>query len=157
MRTALKNGLRVRGRGWGGPLGRGTATNQVQGLAVHSTWLSNKAQGEGQGDEVSQAGRQGSVMPHKGIWIRSLAGRGEVWGSGIAGEEVGHDDITLVATGGKENHPQGRWMSRSSSEGGVQVLGCWWVEARKLWQDKKRKPLQWLAGSRLQEACCEQG
>lgn len=36
-------------------------------------------------------------MPYKGIWIRFLAVG--VWGSGISGKEVGHNEVTLFAIG----------------------------------------------------------
>lgn len=105
---------------------RGTAITQGQGQAVHSIWLENTAIGEGQGDEVSQAGKQGSVMPYKGIWICSLAMG--VWGSGIAGDGVGQSEVTLLAIG-----EEVRGKGDLRQVGSVQKVGCrYWGAGRQV-------------------------
>ena len=85
---SLKNGFRVREEEGGVAfLARDC---YYSGLGTSSSFRlaqEQSARGGPGRDEVSQAGKQGSVMPYKGIWIRFLAMA--VWGSGIAGEEAG--------------------------------------------------------------------
>lgn len=48
---------------------------QGQAVSLHLA-VEQSMRGGPERDEVSQAGKQGSVMPYKGIWISFLAGGG---------------------------------------------------------------------------------
>lgn len=57
--------------------GRGKAINQIQGQAVSfHLALEQSTRGGPESDEVSQAGKQGSTMLCKGIWVGFLASGG---------------------------------------------------------------------------------
>lgn len=71
---SLKNGFRVREEEGGVAFLASDCSNPGPGTSSSFHLARKQSAREGPGrDEVSQAGKQGSVMPYKGIWIRFLA------------------------------------------------------------------------------------
>lgn len=95
---SLKNGFRVREEEGGVAFLARDCYNSGPGTSSSFHLAQEQSTRVGPGrDEVSQAGKQGSVMPYKGIWIHFLAMA--VWGPRIAREEVGQNEVTLFAIG----------------------------------------------------------